>query len=111
MVIKVESKELDEFCTKLFRALDGLGLLPLHLWAKPNEFEKHPRLLFGSIQRYNDVEAGFREWETIVFDTRASLVSNAAYYHKVLQGKEHTTLSQEEMEIAEDAERSQEEVS
>lgn len=212
MVLKVESKELDEFCPQLFRALDGLGLLPLHLSAKPNEFEKHPRLLFGSIQRYNDVEAGFREWEsrilrdatyrkekyyldlevlrqwmaqsgtlftskanmqhlrtslyarvfqylyprrvlanafcakhkgkpdaieteflenalpetieadvkklrdaydddwdTIVVDTRASLVANAAYYRKVLQGKESTTLSQEEVERAEEAERLEEE--
>lgn len=212
MVLKVESKELDEFCPQLFRALDGLGLLPLHLWAKPNEFEKHPRLLFGSIQRYNDVEAGFREWEsrilrdatyrkekhyldlevlrqwmtqsgalftskanmqhlrtslyarvfqylyprrvlanafcekhrgkpdaiepeflekalpetieadvkkvrdayndewdTIVVDTRASLVANAAYYRKVLQGKESTTLPQEEVEKAEEAERLEEE--
>ena len=213
MVLSVESKELDEFCPQLFRTLDGLGLLPLQLWAKPNEFEKHPRLLFGSIQRYNDVEAGFKEWEsrilrdatyrkekhyldlevlrqrmtqrarlftdnkanmqhlrtslyarvfqylyprrvlanafcekhkgnpeaiepeflakalpesieadikklrdtyndewdTIVADARASLVDNAAYYLKVLQGKEPATLSQEEIEKAEEAERREEE--
>ena len=66
MALHIDRKELDEFCTKLFRTLDGLGLLPLQLYAKPNEFEKYPRLLFGSIQRYNDVEAGFREWESRV---------------------------------------------
>lgn len=66
MALQVDRKELDEFCPQLFRALDGLGLLPLHLWAKPNEFEKYPRLLFGSVQRYNDVETGFREWESRV---------------------------------------------
>jgi hypothetical protein len=46
--------------------LDVLGLMPLSLWAKPHEFEKYPRLLFGGIQRYNDVEAGFKEWESRV---------------------------------------------
>lgn len=66
MAIHVDRKELDEFCPKLFRSLDGLGLLPMSLRAKPNEFEKYPRLLFGSIRRYNDVEAGFREWESRV---------------------------------------------
>ena len=63
MALQVDRRELDEFCSKLFRLLDSLGLLPRQLWAKPNEFEKYPRLLFGSIQRYNDVEAGFKEWE------------------------------------------------
>jgi len=66
MALHVDRKELDEFCPKLFRSLDGLGLLPMSLRAKPNEFEKYPRLLFGSVQRYNDVEAGFREWESRV---------------------------------------------
>lgn len=66
MALKVDRKKLDEFCPQLFRTLDGLGLLPLQLWAKPTEFEKYPRLLFGSIQRYNDVEAGFKEWESRV---------------------------------------------
>ena len=66
MAIQVDRVQLDEFCPLLFRTLDGLGLLPLHLWAKPNEFEKYPRLLFGGIQRYNDVEAGFKEWESRV---------------------------------------------
>jgi len=63
MALQVDRRELDEFCSKLFRLLDSLGLLPRQLRAKPNEFEKYPRLLFGSIQRYNDVEAGFKEWE------------------------------------------------
>lgn len=62
MALQVDREQLDEFCPRLFRTLDGLGLLPLQLWAKPNEFEKYPRLLFGGIQRYNDVEAGFKEW-------------------------------------------------
>jgi len=66
MAMNVNRQELDEFCPQLFRTLDGLGLLPLQLWAKPTEFEKYPRLLFGSIQRYNDVEAGFKEWESRV---------------------------------------------
>ncbi|MBN1921515.1 MAG: hypothetical protein JW892_09735 [Anaerolineae bacterium] len=66
MAIQVDRELLDELCPRLFRALDGLGLLPRQLSAKPTEFEKYPRLLFGSIQRYNDVEAGFREWESRV---------------------------------------------
>lgn len=66
MAIKVDREKLDEFCPNLFGTLDNLGLLPLSLSKKPNEFEKYPRLLFGSIQRYNDVEAGFREWESRV---------------------------------------------
>jgi hypothetical protein len=67
MALNVNRKELDEFCPRLFRTLDELGLLPLNLRkAKPNELEKYPRLLFGSIQRYNDVEAGFKEWESRV---------------------------------------------
>jgi len=66
MALQVDREQLDEFCPRLFRALDGLGLLPKQLRAKPNEFEKYPRLLFGSIQRYNDVEAGFKEWESRV---------------------------------------------
>ncbi len=63
MALQVDRREVDEFCSKLFCLLDSLGLLPRYLGAKPTEFEKYPRLLFGSIQRYNDVEAGFREWE------------------------------------------------
>jgi len=66
MAVQVDRQTLDEFCPHLFRVLDGLGLLPRQLRAKPTEFEKYPRLLFGSIQRYNDVEAGFREWESRV---------------------------------------------
>lgn len=66
MALKIGRERLSEFCPQLFRTLDGLGLLPLQLWAKPTEFEKYPRLLLGSIQRYNDVEAGFKEWESRV---------------------------------------------
>lgn len=66
MALQVDREQLDDFCPRLFRALDGLGLLPKPLWAKPNEFEKYPRLLYGSIQRYNDVGAGFKEWESRV---------------------------------------------
>lgn len=66
MALSVNRQELDDFCPQLFRTLDNLGLLPLQLWAKPNEFEKYPRLLFGSVQRYNDVEAGYKEWESRV---------------------------------------------
>jgi hypothetical protein len=74
MAVEVDREKLDEFCPRLFRALDGLGLLPRQLRAKPTEFEKYPRLLFGSIQRYSDVEAGFREWE--------SRVLRATEYHR-----------------------------
>lgn len=66
MALQLDRGQLDEFCPQLFRTLDGLGLLPPRLGAKPNKFEKYPRLLFGSIQRYNDVEAGFKEWESRV---------------------------------------------
>jgi hypothetical protein len=66
MALQIDRKPLDEFCQRLFGVLDSLGLLPLQLSAKPTEFEKYPRLLFGCIQRYNDVEAGFREWESRV---------------------------------------------
>jgi hypothetical protein len=66
VALKVDREKLGEFCPQLFRTLDGLGLLPLQLWAKPTEFEKYPRLLLGSIQRYSDVEAGFKEWESRV---------------------------------------------
>lgn len=66
MALQINHEQLDAFCSELFRTLDGLGLLPLHLWAKPSEFEKYPRLLFGAVQRYGDVEAGFREWESRV---------------------------------------------
>ncbi|AEJ60971.1 hypothetical protein Spith_0692 [Spirochaeta thermophila DSM 6578] len=64
MAVQIERGLADEFCPRLFRVLDELGLLPRQLRAKPTEFEKYPRLLFGSIQRYNDVDAGFREWES-----------------------------------------------
>ena len=64
MAVKIDREVIDEFCPRLFRVLDSLGLLPRTLLAKPNEFEKYPRLLFGSIQRYNDVDAGFKEWES-----------------------------------------------
>jgi hypothetical protein len=66
MALQIDREQLDTFCPQLFRTLDGLGLLPLQLWAKPNEFEKYPRLLFGSIQRYKDVKAGFTEWKSRV---------------------------------------------
>ncbi len=66
MALQVDREQLDDFCPRLFRTLDGLGLLPKRLRAKPTEFEKYPRLLFGSIQRYNDMEAGFKEWESRV---------------------------------------------
>lgn len=64
MAVKIDREVIDEFCQRLFRVLDSLGLLPRTLLAKPNEFEKYPRLLFGSIRRYNDVDAGFKEWES-----------------------------------------------
>ncbi len=64
MALQVDREQLDSFCLELFRTLDGLGLLPRQLRVKPNEFEKYPRLLFGCVQRYNDVDAGFKEWES-----------------------------------------------
>lgn len=77
MALKIDYGELDKFCLQLFRLLDMLGLLPqdrissagkFYPWhrAKPNEFEKYPRLLFGSVQRYKNVAAGFKEWESRV---------------------------------------------
>lgn len=72
MAIQIDREKLDEFCPKLFRLLDHFGHLPLSLRAKPNEFEKYPRSLFGSILRNQDsegsrdVEAGFFEWENKV---------------------------------------------
>lgn len=86
MAVQVDRKEVDEFCPRLFQALDGLGLLPRQLRAKPTEYEKYPRLLFGSIQRYNDVEAGFREWE--------SRVLRAAEYRKETRYPELEALRQ-----------------
>ncbi len=91
MALSVDRKQLDEFFPQLFRVLDGLGLLPRQLaWKRdasgklqriaPTEFEKYPRLLFGFIQRYNDVEAGFREWESRVLrDVRSPSVREAHY--------------------------------
>lgn len=75
MALQIDREELDEFCPKLFHALDVLDRLPQGLsWKQdasgkrqriaPTEFEKFPRLLFGTIHRYNDVEAGFREWQS-----------------------------------------------
>ncbi|MBD3183974.1 hypothetical protein GF312_16940, partial [Candidatus Poribacteria bacterium] len=66
MALKVDREKLDTFCRQLFQVIDDFGLLPNQLSAKPNEFEKYPRLLLGSIRRYSDVEAGFREWESRV---------------------------------------------
>ena len=74
MALQIDREKLDEFCPKLFRLLDNFGHLPLPRWlrAKPNEFEKYPRSLFGKIQcnqdseGNRDVEAGFREWENTV---------------------------------------------
>ena len=72
MALQIDREKLDEFCPKLFRLLDSFGHLPRSLRAKPNEFEKYPRSLFGKIQRNQDskgnrdVEAGFREWENTV---------------------------------------------
>jgi hypothetical protein len=91
VALSVDRKELDEFCPELFRTLDGLGLLPRRLdWKRsasgklqriaPTEFEKYPRLLFGSIQRYGDVEAGFREWESRVLRDVGSPSVREAHY-------------------------------
>jgi len=81
MALSINRKELDEFCVRLFRTLDGLGLLPMDIGprTKPHEYEKFSRLLFGSIKRYNDVEAGFREWES-----RVLRQDNAQYRKKEL---------------------------
>ncbi|MGE5586788.1 MAG: hypothetical protein ACM3ZO_01000 [Clostridia bacterium] len=77
MAVKVDLEVIDAFCPRLFRVLDNLGLLPRTLLAKPNEFEKYPRLLFGSIQRYNNVDAGFKEWESRIL--REALGKNDYY--------------------------------
>jgi len=64
MMQKVDTKELDEFCSLLFFALDQMGgdLLPFFLSDKPTSYEKYPRLLLGHIRYYNDVEAGYEVW-------------------------------------------------
>ncbi|MEW6771053.1 MAG: hypothetical protein AB1330_06640 [Bacillota bacterium] len=91
MALSINRNELDEFCPRLFRTLDGLGLLPRQLgWKRdasgrpqriaPTEFEKYPRLLFGSIQRYNDVEAGFKEWESRILREIESPSVREGYY-------------------------------
>jgi len=88
--------ELNEFCPMLFRTLDTLGLLPRGLSYKrdasnrlqritPSEFEKYPRLLFGCIQRYNDVEAGFSEWESRLLREVESPTLREAHYHEIEQ--------------------------
>lgn len=103
MALQIDREKLDEFCPKLFRLLDGFGHLPRSLRAKPNEFEKYSRSLFGKIQRNQDnegnrdVEAGFREWENTVLrrspyqreedyleieDLRAWLVNNQEVFIK-----------------------------
>lgn len=81
MALSVNRKELDEFCDRLFRTLDGLGLLPMSIGpdTKPHEYEKFSRFLLGSIKRYNDVETGFREWES-----RVLRQENAQYRKKEL---------------------------
>lgn len=104
MAIQINREKLDEFCPKLFRLLDRFGHIPLSLRAKPTEFEKYPRSLFGKIQRNQnskgnrDVEAGFREWENTVLrrspyrqeedyldyieDLRAWMISNQEVFTK-----------------------------
>lgn len=67
---QINVQAVEEFCLRLFRVLDQLGneLLPHRLGKQQAAyaFEKYPRLLLGSIQRYDNVEAGFDEWATKV---------------------------------------------
>lgn len=91
MALNVDRETLDEFCVALFRILDTLGILPRQLGWKldssgkpqriaPTELEKYPRLLFGSIQRYNDVNAGFKEWESrLLRDVESPSVRESHY--------------------------------
>jgi len=60
----IDTKRVGDFCNYLFSTLDNLDLLPKKLSARPTEYEKYPRLLFGLLRRYGSVEAGFREWES-----------------------------------------------
>jgi hypothetical protein len=91
MALHVDREQIDDICPRLFRALDSLGLLPRQLgWKRdasgrphriaPTEYEKYPRLLFGSIARYNDVQAGFQEWESRVLRTEEAQRHKEEHY-------------------------------
>ena len=52
------------FAYNYFPYVRCLRSVTTSIMGKPTEFEKYPRMLFSSIQRYGSVEAGFKEWET-----------------------------------------------
>ena len=60
----IDVEKLDAFCDHLFRALDHADLFPIRLGEAAHAFEKYPRLLVGSLGRYEKVEIGFSEWNT-----------------------------------------------
>ena len=60
----IDVEKLDAFCDHLLRALDRAGLFPPRLGEAAHAFEKYPRLLIGLLERYQNVESGFSEWET-----------------------------------------------
>lgn len=64
MTKKIPIEQMDEFCDRLFRALDRADLLPLRLNEAAHSFEKYGRLLAGLISRYDKIEAAFDEWQT-----------------------------------------------
>ena len=66
---KVDENKIAEFTNLLFSSLDDLKLFPKSLKrrdATPTRLEKYPRLLFGYIRRYNNIEAAFEEWKSKV---------------------------------------------
>lgn len=78
---QIDTERVDVFCGHLFSALYSLDLLPQKLSARPTEYEKYPRLLFGLIRRYGSVKAGFKEWESKIL--RVSY-RKEKYYSKLI---------------------------
>lgn len=64
MAKNIPIEEMDAFCDHLFRALDRADLLPLRLSEPAHSFEKYGRTLASLLERYDQVEAAFDEWET-----------------------------------------------
>ncbi|HRQ42393.1 MAG TPA: hypothetical protein PLD25_31135 [Chloroflexota bacterium] len=64
MAKNIPIEEMDSFCDHLFRALDRADLLPLRLSEPAHSFEKYGRTLASLLERYDQVEAAFDEWET-----------------------------------------------
>lgn len=95
----VPIKKVDEFCDKLFRTLDRASLLPMRMNEKAHAFEKHPRELVALLQRYEEVEAAFTEWETRIL--RQMHGSLRPYIHPSLQDLRQWMTSPDNRELFE----------